>query len=91
MFSYSIPGKLRNTAIEIEHSCSVHPRNTDSILEFWKMIVHLTVMHDIFVSDNPKLWKKIKRKFGSRQKNMDLDGASRLLGRAGVCFCHIFC
>jgi len=40
------------TAIEIEHSCSVHPRNTDSILEFWKMIVHLTVMHDIFVSDN---------------------------------------
>jgi len=68
VFSYSIPGKLRNSAIEIEHSCSVHPRNTDSILEFWKMIVHLTVMHDIFVSDNPKLWKKIKRKFGSRQK-----------------------
>ena len=62
------------TAIEIEHSCSVHPRNTDSILEFWKMIVHLTVMHDIFVSDNPKLWKKIKRKFGSWQKNMDLGG-----------------
>ena len=68
-----IPNELNyasTTAIELEHSCSVHPWNTDSILEFWKMIAHLTVLHDIFVSDNPKLWEKIKRKFGSRQKKI---------------------
>jgi hypothetical protein len=65
--SFSSPTEPWTSAIEFEYSCSVHPWNTGSILEFWKMIAHIAFLHDIFVSDNPKLWKKIKRKCGSRQ------------------------